>query len=99
MYVYCDVIEPQRVGSNALILLRVVPVNASNQDQRKAKWKPVRAEYLSLSKIYFDTIEIQIRTPLWAVIPFIRGKTIWKLNLKKISTETDRILGVCPGVL
>ena len=34
MYVYCDVIEPQRVGSNALILLRVVPVNASNQDQR-----------------------------------------------------------------
>lgn len=34
MNVYCVVIDPQMVGSNALILLRVVPVNASNQDQR-----------------------------------------------------------------
>ena len=34
MNVYCVVIDPKMVGSNALILLRVVPVNASNQDQR-----------------------------------------------------------------
>ena len=34
MYVYCVVIEIQMVGSNSLILLRVVPVNASNQEQR-----------------------------------------------------------------
>ena len=36
MYVYCYVIEPQMVGSNALTLPRVIPVNASNQDQRQA---------------------------------------------------------------
>ena len=37
MYVYCDMIEPQIVRSNALKLLRVVPVNASNRDQTLAK--------------------------------------------------------------
>ena len=84
MYVYCDVIEPQMVGSNALKLLRVVPVNASHQDQRQAKWEPVRAEYLRLSKKYFDSIEIQIRTPLGTVMPFISGKTILKLHFKKL---------------
>lgn len=46
MYVYCDIIEPQRVGSNALKSLRVVPVTSGTRDQTQAKWEPVRAEYL-----------------------------------------------------
>lgn len=58
MYAYCDIIEPQMVGSNALKLLRVVPVASGTQDQTQAKWEPVRAEYLKLSKKHFDTIEI-----------------------------------------
>lgn len=84
MYVYCDVVEPQMVGSNALKLLRVVPVTHSTHDQMQAKWEPVRAEYLKLSKKHFDTIEIQIRTPLGTVMPFISGKSILKLHFKKL---------------
>ena len=84
MYVYCDVIEPQMVGLNALKLRRVVPVNASHQDQRQAKWEAVRAEYLRLRKKHFDTIEIQIRSPLGTVMPFMSGMNILKLHLKKM---------------
>lgn len=75
MYVYCDVVESQMVGSNAFKLLRVVPVTHSTHDQMQAKWEPVRVEYLKLSKKHFDTIEIQIRSPLGTEMPFISGKT------------------------
>lgn len=33
MYVYCDIIEPQMVGSNALKLFRVFLVTSGTQDQ------------------------------------------------------------------
>lgn len=63
MYAYCDIIEPQMVGSKALKLLRVGPVTSVTQDQRQAKWEPVRAKYLKLSKKkHFDTIEILVKT-------------------------------------
>lgn len=84
MYVYCDIIEPQMVGSNALKLLRVVPVTSGTQDQTQAKWEPVRAEYLKLSKKHFDTIEIQIRTPLGPLFPFLRGRSVMKLHFRKV---------------
>lgn len=84
MYVYCDIIEPQMVGSNALKLLRVVPVTSGTQDQTQAKWEPVRAEYLKLSKKHFDTIEIQVRTSLGTLFPFISGKSLLKLHFRKV---------------
>lgn len=37
MYVYCDIIEPQMVGSNALKLFRVFLVTSGTQDQTQAK--------------------------------------------------------------
>ena len=36
MYVYCDIIDPQIVGSNALKLLRVIP-NQVERDQKQSK--------------------------------------------------------------
>ena len=80
---YCDIIDPKIVRSNALKLLRVIP-NQGKRDQKQSKWEPIRAEYLKLSKKYFDTITIQIRTPLGSPMPFISGKTIWKLHFRKI---------------
>lgn len=88
MYIYCDIVESQIVGSNALKLLRVIPVSTaadieSNQDQQ-AKWEPQRVEYLKLSKKHFDTIEIEIRNVLGLLYPFLRGKTVAKLHFRKV---------------
>lgn len=79
MYVYCDIIEPQMVRFNTLQLLRVVPVTSGTQVQKQAKWEPVRAEYLKLSKKHFDTIEIQARTSLGTLFAFISGRSLLKL--------------------
>ena len=87
MYIYCDVIEPQMVGSNALKLLRVVPMiaaAAAADDGREGKWEPKRIQYVKLSKKYFESLEIQIRTPLGSPMPFISGKSILILHFRKI---------------
>lgn len=86
MYVYCDIVEPQIVGSNALQLLRVIPVSTNDSEyneDKQAKWEPVRAEYLKLSKKHFDTIGIHIRNNLGELYPFLRGKTVAKLHFRK----------------
>ena len=84
MYVYCDLIQPQTVGSNALKLLRVVPCTFHLEDSKQAKWEPIRAEYLKLSKKHFDTIEIHIMTPLGTPMPFVSGKSVVKLHFRKV---------------
>lgn len=86
LFIYCDVVEPQIVGSNQLKLMRVVPIYAThppNWDNYQNVWEPRRVEYLKLSKKHFDTIEIQIRTPLGTVFPFLSGRTVVKLHFKK----------------
>jgi hypothetical protein len=64
MYVYCDIVDPQMVGSNELKLLRVVPFSSQGEDKHQARWEPIRAEYLKLSKKYFDTIDLHIMSSL-----------------------------------
>lgn len=83
MYVYCDIVEPQVVGSNALKLLRVVP-REGEKVQEQTRWEPIRAEYLKLSKKHFDTIDIHIQTPLGTAMPFLNGKYILKLHFRKV---------------
>ena len=48
MYIYCDVIEPQMEGSNALKLLRVISMiaAAAEDDGREGKWEPKRIQYV-----------------------------------------------------
>lgn len=87
MYIYCDIVESQIVDSNALKLLRVIPVSTADpelNEEKQAKWEPVRAEYLKLSKKHFDTIEIEIRNVLGQLYPFLRGKTVAKLHFRKV---------------
>lgn len=86
LFIYCDIVEPQIIGSNQLKLLRVIPVTSrqpAHYDKYQALWEPQRVEYLKLSKKHFDTIEIQIRDALRDVYPFIRGRTVVKLHFKK----------------
>jgi hypothetical protein len=50
MYVYCDIVDPQIVGSNELKLPRVMPFRSEGEDKHQTRWEPIRAEYLKLSK-------------------------------------------------
>jgi hypothetical protein len=73
MYVYCDIIDPQIVGSNELKLIRVVPNDTQREDRQQARWEPIRVEYLKLSKKHFDTIDIHIMTSLGTPVRFLNG--------------------------
>ena len=59
MYVYCDVIEPQMIGLNALKLLVPMVAASAQNDGGEGKWELVRTKYVKLSKNYFVTLEIQ----------------------------------------
>ena len=86
-FIYCDVIEPQVVGFNALKLLRVLamhPQRAGHPGGREGRWEPVRIQYVKLSKKYFDTLEIQIRTSLEDFVPYNCGKCLLILHFRKL---------------
>ena len=83
MYVYCDIVDPQIVGSNELKLLRVVPFTSDGEDKHQARWEPIRAEYLKLSKKYFDTIDLHIMSSMGTPMGFLNGRSIVKLHFRK----------------
>jgi hypothetical protein len=83
MYVYCDIVDPQIVGSNELKLMRVVPFTSEGEDKHHARWEPIRVEYLKLSKKYFDTIDLHIMFSLGNPKGFLNGQSLVKLHFRK----------------
>ena len=82
---YCDIIEPQLVGGNALKLLRVIPMTPQRNVQGGGGgWDPNAIQYVKLSKKYFDTIEIQVATSLGKPMPFNSGKTVVVLHFRRL---------------
>jgi hypothetical protein len=82
MYAYCDIVDPQMVGSNELKLLRMVPFSSQGEDKHQARWEPIRAEYLK-SKKYFDTIDLHIMSSLGNPMGFLKGRSLVKLHFRK----------------
>jgi hypothetical protein len=83
MCVDCDIVDPRNVGSNGLKLLRVVPFSSQGEDKHQARWKLIRADYLKLSKKYFDTIDPHIISSLGNPIGVLNGRSLVKLNFRK----------------
>ena len=84
-YVYRDIIDPQLVGGNPLKLLRVIPMHPQRNVQGGGGgWDPMTVQYLKLSKKYFDTVEIQVATPLGKLMPFNSGKTVVVLHFRNL---------------
>ena len=84
-YIYCDVIESQLVGGDAVKLLKVVSTPPQRNVQGAGgRWDPMTIQYMKLSKKYFDTIEIEIRTPLGKPFPFNSGKVVIVLHFRRI---------------
>ena len=84
-YIYCDVIESQLVGGNALKLLKVVSTPPQRNVQgASGRWDPQTVQYMKVGKKYFDTIEIDIRNPLGDPFPFSTGKLAVVLHFRRI---------------
>lgn len=84
-YIYCDVIDSQLVGGNALKLLKVVSTPAQRNVQGEGgRWDPMKIQYVKLGKRYFDTIEMDIRVPLGKPFPFNSGKTVVVLRFRRL---------------
>ena len=84
-YVYCDIIDSQLVGGDALKLLKVVSLPPQRNVQGAGgRWDPMMIQYMKLAKRYFDTIEILVRTPLGKPFPFNSGKCVVVLHFRRI---------------
>lgn len=83
MYRYCNVVEPQVVGSDVLNLLRVVS-REGEKVREQTRWEPIRAEYLKLSKNISIQSTYTIIPPLGTVMPFLNGTSIINLHFRKV---------------
>ena len=91
IFVYSDVVEYNVVGHTSVPLLRVIPFkvdSATKADEEGGNTYHVHREfvnphYLSVSKPYFDTVNITIKGDLGQNIPFTKGKVTVKLHFRK----------------
>ena len=81
-YIYCDLLEPVKVGHTEAPLLRIV--DAGNEPQgslvRRHYVSPI---YVPVQKKNFDSIEISLRTDQGKPVPFERGRVILTLHFRK----------------
>ena len=82
MYVYCDVLQHVIVGDVMVPLLRIVDVKITTTTTKHQILNPPL--YVPLLKKNFDTIEINIMTDAKTFFPFVDGKLIVVLELKRV---------------
>lgn len=81
MYVYCDLVQDERVGDTLAPLLRIVPIRGRHgkfitHTCEDVQYKPLRGGLL-------DNVEIDIRDDQGNVIPFAPGKLVVVLHLRR----------------
>lgn len=82
LYIYCDVLEPQVIGTALAPLLQVVHVEGKYTDLVSRIY--TAPHYVPVLKKCFNTIEINIRDDQNTPVNFTFGKTIVKLHFRKI---------------
>ncbi|KAJ1138775.1 hypothetical protein NDU88_005156 [Pleurodeles waltl] len=80
LYVYSDIVEPQRVGDSYSPLLRWVPVQGENNTMVNIQHH--KLDYVAISKNHFDTITIMVYNDQSEPVAFKYGKVIVKLHLR-----------------
>lgn len=85
LFVYCDIVRGQIVGSRTSPLLRVVPFTTET-DLSVHHFEVRHRDYLPLSKRFFDSIEIDIRDEIGQRIAFVNSKVIVKLHFRRRET-------------
>lgn len=85
LFVYCNLIEPQIVGSSLLSLLRTVSIKGKQGDFISEIFQS--PHYVRVQTKTFDTVEIALKNDLNEYVRFNYGKVIVKLHLRQISVK------------
>ena len=81
LFVYCDVIENRAVGDVIAPLLKIVPIQGSYGDI--IHYEPTRVEYCDIRYDHLDEIKIDIRSDTGELVPFLSGKVMITLHIKR----------------
>lgn len=82
IFVYTDVIAPQRVGNVEVPLLRQIPVSSDSYLRPVNVTFPV-ISYYKVNKNPIETIDIELRDGTGSKIPFTSGRTIITLHFRR----------------
>lgn len=82
LYLYVDIIEPQRVGTGFFNLLRVIHIDNSefNSTVEKIYYAP---QYLSVAQKILSFIHVEVKTDTGVLVPFQSGKIVCKLHFRR----------------
>ena len=80
-FVYCDIVESQLVGDAYVPLLRTIPVQGKNGEVMSHSFDNIH--YLPLSRSTFQDIHIHISDDTGKKVPFMYGRVIVKLHIRR----------------
>ena len=80
IFVYSDIIDYQIVGNTKKPLMGVIPVKGKHGDQESWTFNPL--QFGCVPKRVFSTIEIQLCTPSAALVPFLSGDTLSRIQFR-----------------
>ena len=81
MYVYCNLAEHQLVGDSYSPLLRIVPIRGKHGHVMSHAFTNVH--YVRAKARLFQEVEVNLRDALGKLIPFIGGRVVVVLHLRK----------------
>jgi len=81
LYIYCDVLEPQIIGTKLAPLLQVV--NVEGKYTQLVSRIYTAPHYVPILKKCFNSIEINIKNDMDEPVNFTFGKTIVKMHFRK----------------
>ena len=81
MYVYCSLVEHQRIGDTSAPLLRVLPVRGEYGSMTARSFENIH--YLPARGGLFQDVEVDLRNSLGEAIPFEGGRVVVVLHLRK----------------
>ena len=85
MFVYSDVADYTYVGNITAFILRIVSYKQSKSSTQSHQ-EFVNMHYVPLAKSYIDQVHIDIKDEIGRSVPFVGGKTLVKLQFKRIKS-------------
>ena len=79
LFIYCDIVQPNLVGSTKVPLLRIVPVEQGEIITKSYN----HIFYHPLSREIIQSIEVNIKTDTNKTLPFNTGKSIVTLHFRR----------------
>ena len=81
LYIYCDVVKPQRIGNVHACFLEHISISKENKSLINKRPNPIH--YLPLGRSWINSVHIYLRNELGEKIPFTQGKVLIKLHFKR----------------